>query len=351
MHGVRSVNGLGQTVSEYRERIELRYRNKHKPPAGEYPIDRGGRPRSPPGAGGGRLDCSDDVHDRKLGFGGDAVPQVDGQADVTGPERVATTPERRTSFPNLVDRHRGERPGPLQPKRVPRSLVELQQRVAVSARAVTQVRSLGQRPGVPGQLSPLQQQGLEVRRRERGVRERGDHPRRPVAVLAQMGGLATRHGGRPLRAQLGSHRVRREGARNSLGHLGALVGRQPVPAAEEGHHVPGEAMHRSEPALDFAIQLLAPDGAVVGRLKFGQQPARLRLEQRLEPAIPGHGAHVHAGQHGAGQPPHELQGWQVGVCRRQGVDPVGEASRRRDAHRDQPDAQLTHQQRPVSGIG
>ncbi len=40
MHGIRSVAELGHTVTEYRARYELRYRNQHKLPAGNYPLDR-----------------------------------------------------------------------------------------------------------------------------------------------------------------------------------------------------------------------------------------------------------------------------------------------------------------------
>ena len=40
MHGVKSLKELGSTVSEYRDRFELRYRNQHKLPPGEYPMDR-----------------------------------------------------------------------------------------------------------------------------------------------------------------------------------------------------------------------------------------------------------------------------------------------------------------------
>ena len=40
MHAVTSLEELGHTVSEYRERFELRYRNSHKLPAGDYPMDR-----------------------------------------------------------------------------------------------------------------------------------------------------------------------------------------------------------------------------------------------------------------------------------------------------------------------
>jgi PAS domain S-box-containing protein len=40
MHGVDRVEALGATVSEYRARFELRYRNRHRLPAGQYPMER-----------------------------------------------------------------------------------------------------------------------------------------------------------------------------------------------------------------------------------------------------------------------------------------------------------------------
>ena len=40
MHGIRSVEELGRTVSEYREHFRLRYRNRHVLPPGDYPMDR-----------------------------------------------------------------------------------------------------------------------------------------------------------------------------------------------------------------------------------------------------------------------------------------------------------------------
>lgn len=40
MHGVTSLEELGRTVTEYRERFVLQYRNSHKLPAGDYPMDR-----------------------------------------------------------------------------------------------------------------------------------------------------------------------------------------------------------------------------------------------------------------------------------------------------------------------
>ena len=40
MHGVRQVAELGANVSEYRTRFELRYRNRHRLPQGDYPMER-----------------------------------------------------------------------------------------------------------------------------------------------------------------------------------------------------------------------------------------------------------------------------------------------------------------------
>ncbi len=40
MHGIGSIDEFGSTVSDYRSRFELRYRNRHKLPPGDYPMDR-----------------------------------------------------------------------------------------------------------------------------------------------------------------------------------------------------------------------------------------------------------------------------------------------------------------------
>ena len=40
MHGVHEIVDLGGTVSQYRERFELRYRNRHHLPKGHYPMER-----------------------------------------------------------------------------------------------------------------------------------------------------------------------------------------------------------------------------------------------------------------------------------------------------------------------
>jgi len=40
MHGVESIEALGETVSDYRTRFELRYRNNHRLADGQYPMER-----------------------------------------------------------------------------------------------------------------------------------------------------------------------------------------------------------------------------------------------------------------------------------------------------------------------
>jgi PAS domain-containing protein len=40
MHGTSGLEELGATVTDYRKRFQLRYRNRHKLSAGDYPMDR-----------------------------------------------------------------------------------------------------------------------------------------------------------------------------------------------------------------------------------------------------------------------------------------------------------------------
>jgi PAS domain S-box-containing protein/uncharacterized protein (TIGR02271 family) len=40
LHGVKAIGELGKNVGEYRQRFELRYRNQHKIPAGDHPMER-----------------------------------------------------------------------------------------------------------------------------------------------------------------------------------------------------------------------------------------------------------------------------------------------------------------------
>jgi PAS domain S-box-containing protein len=40
MHGVERLEALGDNITEYRDRFELRYRNNHRLSAGQYPMDR-----------------------------------------------------------------------------------------------------------------------------------------------------------------------------------------------------------------------------------------------------------------------------------------------------------------------
>src|SRR5271156_338 len=71
-----------------------------------------------------------------------AVPQIDGKPGVACPERIAAASERRPSSSNLIDGGHRERSRALQPERILRSSVELQESVAVATGTMAQIRSL-----------------------------------------------------------------------------------------------------------------------------------------------------------------------------------------------------------------
>jgi hypothetical protein len=66
---------------------------------------------------------------------------------------------------HLGDAVHRERARALQPHRVAGALPQAQERIAVAAGAMAQVRSLGQRPGMPGGFARLDQQRIERRAR------------------------------------------------------------------------------------------------------------------------------------------------------------------------------------------
>src|SRR5688500_1746502 len=80
----------------------------------------------------------------------DAIPQVDREAQVAGPERVAQMAELREIGVGLPDAVHGECTCALQPSRAAEAAVELEKGVAVAARSVAQVGALAQRTGGPG---------------------------------------------------------------------------------------------------------------------------------------------------------------------------------------------------------
>jgi hypothetical protein len=68
----------------------------------------------------------------------------------------------------------------------PVSAVQLEKRIPIAARAMTEIGTLGERTRLPGQVAPANQQLLELRRGERrvGERERRDNAGSTVTMLA-----------------------------------------------------------------------------------------------------------------------------------------------------------------------
>ena len=113
------------------------------------------------------------------------MTEIDCKATVPGPKRVSPSAKCGASPPDLIDRRHRERARAFQPNGVSGSLIELQQRVAVAACAMAQVRPLDERTGFPSQLAPTKQKGLERRCGKRNIGKRCDDARCAVAMLAQ----------------------------------------------------------------------------------------------------------------------------------------------------------------------
>src|ERR1043166_4263004 len=100
-------------------------------------------------------------------FTRDAIPQIDGEARIAGPQRIAAAAILLAGGAHLADAGHGESTGALKPVGIAGALVELEESVAVASRAVTEVRALLQRTRGPDEISRFFQQGLERRMAER----------------------------------------------------------------------------------------------------------------------------------------------------------------------------------------
>ena len=90
----------------------------------------------------------------------DAIPKVNCQADIAGPEGVPPTADGDLSAPILDDGGHGEFASTVEPNGVLRAAVELQECVAISACAVAKVRAFGQWSGGPGEATLSSRQGV-----------------------------------------------------------------------------------------------------------------------------------------------------------------------------------------------
>ena len=129
------------------------------------------------------------------------VPEVHRKADIAGPQRVPPPPELIARFAALGCSSHGECSGAFEPNRIACSALQLEKRIAIAARAMAEIGTLGERARLPGKLTPTSQQLLELRRGERRVGERRDNAGSTVAMLTienscRRRPLATKYQGR-----------------------------------------------------------------------------------------------------------------------------------------------------------
>src|SRR5262249_47044596 len=149
---------------------------------------------------------------------------------------------------------------------------------------MAEIGALGERTHRPGVAATIEQEGLELGRRERRVSKCCDHARRAVAILAEMGRLLLLNGRSPRCAEIAAPGMLAERARHRIDDTRTLAFREPVPTAHERKHIPGVAMHRTEEFQVLAVEILLPDRPVRRILKVPEQPLGLSLED-LAPAV------------------------------------------------------------------
>src|SRR6266545_7393985 len=101
---------------------------------------------------------SKDIDCRKLWLGGQAVPQIDGEANIAGPQRVAASPKLVACLTILSDRGHREGPGALKPHQIVGSTIKFEERIAIAARAVAEVGAFGERSSSPSEFAAFAQQ-------------------------------------------------------------------------------------------------------------------------------------------------------------------------------------------------
>src|SRR5437899_988113 len=125
----------------------------------------------------------EDVERRELRFRAQAIPEIDREAGIAGPQRVSPLPVAHGVLLRLRNAVHGERTRAFEPQHVLCPLIELQKRIAIAAGAVAQVRTFVQRPGRPDGLSRGEQQVIE--RCARQSRKTDDESGRAMAELEE----------------------------------------------------------------------------------------------------------------------------------------------------------------------
>src|SRR5215510_11822858 len=103
-----------------------------------------------------------------------------------------------------------------------------------------------------------------------------------MAMLAEQ--VSSVDGRSPCATRIALDGIRRERSRHGVGNSCALVFRKPVPSTHQRDHISGISMHGAEILTVLAIEVLGPQGTVLGISQFTQKAVGLRREQ-IAPAV------------------------------------------------------------------
>src|SRR5258708_6308055 len=206
----------------------------------------------------GVVSASEHVDRRETRLPCNAVPKVNGEADVAGPKGIppAANDELRAAI--LDDGRHGELACAVEPDRVFGAAVELEECVAVPTPALAKGRALGQRSGGPAGATGIQKKCVKLGASEGRIRKGRHHTGRTVTVLAhpwRCRALASRA---PRGPNFRPPRIRRKGLRHKLGHLRLLRRRQPIPPAQQRDDIAGKTVNGPEPTVALTIKILRP---------------------------------------------------------------------------------------------
>src|SRR5262245_3110707 len=104
-----------------------------------------------------------DVHRRKLPSFLQAIPQIDGQAEVASPEGIAALSVLLARLQPLSDGMHSEGACPIEPYTLTAPAIKLQKRITITRCPMAQIRTFRQRSHLPRQFPAFFQQSIDRR--------------------------------------------------------------------------------------------------------------------------------------------------------------------------------------------
>jgi hypothetical protein len=201
---------------------------------------------------------SEHVDRREARLPSDAIPKVNCKTDIAGPKGIPSAANDDLRSAILDDGRHSELACAVEPNRVVRAAVELEECVAIPTRAVAKVRALGKWSGSPGEATGIQKKCVKFRRSEGRIRKCRHHARRTVTVLTHRRRLLALASRPPRCPNFRPPRIRGKRLRHKLSHLRLLRRRQPIPPVQQRDGVAGETVNGPEPTVVLTIKILCP---------------------------------------------------------------------------------------------